>query len=390
MGTVVRRTVVVLLIVHGLIHLLGPVKAWGWADVAQLKEPISPTMGAAWLVAGVLVVAAAVMIARGGPTWWWAFAAIAAVVSEAVIVTSWSDAKAGTVPNVVLLVAAVLGFAMLGPGSFAAHWSDRAESALSSAPRPGPTVSERDLASLPAPLAAYILRSGAVGQPRPTSFAATIHGRIRGGPDSPWMSFTGRQVNTFGADPQRLFYLDAVRGGLPVKVLHDYHHATATMRAKVLGLFTVLDASGPDMDQGETVTVFNDMVVLAPAALLDADVTWTQRDERTVHGTFRNGSQVVSADLVFTPDGDLATFVSHDRSRASADGTEFVTMPWDTPITSYRELGGHRVAVAGEGRWDAPAPEGHFTYIEFHVDDIAFDPGRSEVPARSASEPLLS
>ena len=42
------------------------------------------------------------------------------------------------------------------------------------------------------------------------------------------------------------------------------------MRAKALSVATVVDASGPEMDRGETVTVFNDLVVLAPGAIVDA------------------------------------------------------------------------------------------------------------------------
>jgi hypothetical protein len=34
--------------------------------------------------------------------------------------------------------------------------------------------------------------------------------------------------------------------------------------------------------------------------------------------------------------------------------------------------------TTGEARWHAPQPEGLFTYVEFHIDDIAYnvqDPG---------------
>ena len=34
------------------------------------------------------------------------------------------------------------------------------------------------------------------------------------------MPFTGKQVNTYGPRPQRVFIMDATRSGLPVTVLH--------------------------------------------------------------------------------------------------------------------------------------------------------------------------
>jgi hypothetical protein len=161
---------------------------------------------------------------------------------------------------------------------------------------------------------------------------------------------------------------------LPVTVLHAYADATATMRAKVLSLVTVVDAAGPEMDRGETVTVFHDLVVLAPGAILDAPVQWTAVDARHVRGVFTNGGQAVTAELTFDEAGDLVDFVSEDRLRASADGKSFTSQRWSTPLAGHRaDAHGQRVLTSGEGRWLAPAPEGCFTYVELHVDDIVYN-----------------
>jgi hypothetical protein len=55
----------------------------------------------------------------------------------------------------------------------------------------------------------------------------------------------------------------------------------------------------------------------------------------------------------------------------STDGKTFVPQRWSTPISGYREFGPGRVGAIGEGRWHAP--EGEFTYIEFHLDDITYN-----------------
>ncbi len=373
MTTVARWGLVAVLVGHGLIHLLGAVKGLGWSDVPQLEQPIGARAGSLWLMAAVLVLAAAGLIAAGRPTWWWAVALGAATVSQVVIATSWNDAKAGTAVNIVLLLVAGYGFASVGPVSFHAQWIAQSTRALA-AVEPEPTlVTEADLDGLPAPLAAYIRRSGAVGQPRLTSFEATFHGRIRSDPAGAWMPFTGRQVNTYGPLPQRLFLMDATRSGFPVTVLHEYADATATMRVKLLSLIPVVDAAGPEMDRGETVTVFNDLVVLAPGAIIGAPVRWTALDAHHVRGVFTNADQVVSAVLTFDADHDLVDFVSPDRSRSSSDGTSFTAQTWSTPLSAHRDLHGRRVLAVGEGRWDAPLPEGPFTYLEFRLDDIRYN-----------------
>ena len=51
--------------------------------------------------------AAALFVA---PRWWWAVGAVAGVMSQAVILTSWSDAKVGTVANALPLVEVLYGW----------------------------------------------------------------------------------------------------------------------------------------------------------------------------------------------------------------------------------------------------------------------------------------
>ena len=388
MTSVLRWTVVAVLAGHGLIHLLGVVKGFGWAEVTQLKQPIGPGAGVVWLLAATLVLAAAALIAAKAPTWWWLVAVLGAAASEVAIATSWSDAKFGTAANLILLLAAVYGCASLGPTSLHAQFRDRATEALTDAHAVSEAlVTEGDLADLPEPLAAYVRRSGAVGMPRVTNFSAHFHGRIRSGPEQAWMPFTGEQLNTYGPRPERVLIMDATRSGLPVTVLHSFRDTTATMRAKVL-LFTVVNASGPEMDRGETVTVFNDLVMLAPSAIVDAPVRWTAVDAHHVQGTFTDGDQSVSAELTFDADNDLVNFVSEDRLRASTNGKSFARHPWSTPLAEHRDTNGRRVLVMGEGRWHVPQPEGLFTYVEFHVDDIAYNLYDLDGQLESSTAPL--
>ena len=370
MTTTLRWLLVAALAGHALIHLLGVAKGFEWADVAQLTQPVGVEAGVLWLVAGVLTFVAAGLLAVGAPTWWWALAITAAAASQIAIATSWTDARAGTIVNLVLVLAAGLAFAGEGPFSFHAEYRERVAEALAEPQRSPAVLEDAELDGLPAPLAAYVRRSGAVGQPRVVSFRATFHGRIRSGPDDAWMSFTGQQVNIYGARPRRIFLMDATRSGLPVTVLHVFADTTATMRVTLLSLFTMVDASGPEMDRGETVTVFNDLVVMAPGAIADAPVTWTPMDDRHVRGTFTDGDQTVSAVLSFNAEHDLVDFVSDDRGRASADGTTFTQQRWSTPLTGQHDVGGHRVFGAGEGVWHPAQPADQFTYLEFRLDGI--------------------
>ena len=209
MTTWVRLLLSALIAAHGLLHLLGAAKGLGLAQVAQLKQPISTGSGFAWAMASVMVLLAAAALAAR-VDWWWTVALLAALLSQAVIVTSWQDAKAGTALNVVLLLAAAYGFAAHGPMSYDAEWKQRSAAALTLTDAPTGVVTEEDLAALPAPLAGYLRRTGAVGAPRVASFSATFHGRIRSGADQAWTFDRNHDLVDFASDDRLRASSDAL------------------------------------------------------------------------------------------------------------------------------------------------------------------------------------
>jgi hypothetical protein len=117
------------MIFHGSIHLLGAAKGLGLADVTQLAAPIGAGLGGVWLAAAVIAVAAGVLL-LARVRWWWIVGAIAVVVSQVAIATSWADAKAGTIANVIVLGSVVYGWASQGPRGARAEYRHRAESAV--------------------------------------------------------------------------------------------------------------------------------------------------------------------------------------------------------------------------------------------------------------------
>jgi hypothetical protein len=358
----------VALVVHGLIHLLGFAKAFGLADLPQLSQPITPVAGVCWLCAAVLFFAAAIAM-FAWPRAWWAIGAAAIVVSMAAIVPSWTDARFGAFANLIALVGVVFGFLAQGPFSLRSAYDRDAARGLASV-AVADTLTERDVAHLPAPVQQYLRVTGAIGQPRVSNFHARMHGRIRAGRDARWMPLAAEQYN-FITSPARLFYLSASMFGIPVQGYHRYAGASATMTIKAAALVPVVQASGREMDQGETVTMFNDMCVMAPATLVDRGITWESVDARTARAVFRNAGQTIRAELSFNEAGELTNFFSDDRYETSPDGTTMTRVRWSTPIGAYRAFGPVRLASKGEGRWHES--EGEYAYIELAIDEVMYN-----------------
>lgn len=369
---VLRWILGAVVVLHGLLHLLGFVKAFGIAELSALQQPISRPLGVVWLLAAVVLIAAGVA-AVFSPRTFWMLAVAGAVISQLVIVTSWTDARWGSLGNVIVLVAAVLSFLEWGPAGVFAEYTRRTGAVLAAASVPPEAV---PLSALPAPLARYLEVTGAAGRPVPRSFRARLRGRIRSAADGGWMQLESEQVSTL-TPMARLFYMDATKLGVPAYGLHAYVGEAATMDVRLLGALRVVDARGPEMTRAETVTLLNDAALLCPAWLATPAFRWEAIDERRVRGSLTNAGHTVSAELVFGEDGMLVDFVSDDRSR-SVDGKSFERLRWSTPVRGPRAFGALRLAALGEARWH-PAT-GSFAYLEVDIVDVEMDPSAPTLP----------
>lgn len=357
-----RFAIAFVLAAHALIHLMGFAKAFGYAALPQLVIPISRPVGLLWLLATLLLLAAAVALWTA-PRTFWILGAAGLVVSQAVIFASWGDARFGTVANVVVLVAVAYGAFAWGPFGLRADYNQRTSLAqVGLVAQPTSVVTEADLAPLPPAVQRYLRFAGVVGQPRVQSFRVRMTGRIRGAVDAPWMPFTAEQASYFNP-PRRYFFMQATRAGLPLDGLHAYAEDGASMRIKLLSVFPVVDLKGPVLTRTETVTVLNDMAIMAPATLIDPAIRWRQIDEQQVEAIFANGPNEVRAVLVFDTTGALSNFWSDDRPALAADGVTLQPQRWSTPVGEYRSQGAHRLASRGEARYAAPG--GEYAYAVF-------------------------
>ena len=358
----------IFLVLHGLLHLLGFAKAFGIAALPELTQRISPTLGLVWLVAAALFCTTAVATFVW-PRVWWAIGACAIVVSMCAILPSWRDAKFGALANLVAGVGVVFGFLAQGPTSLRAQ-HDRDGVQRVARVRSPQIIGDADLATLPRPIQKYLRVVGVVGHPRVHNFRVRMHGRIRNGPNARWMPIRAEQYS-FVDDPARLFYIEASMLSLPVQGYHRYVDSSAAMRIKAGALVPVVDVSGDEMLQGETVTMFNDMCVMAPATLISPAIVWETVDDRTVRARFTNVGRTIRAELSFNDAGELIDFWSDDRYQTAPDGKTMRKLRWSTPVGGYRSFGRVRLAATGEARWHEP--DGAYAYIELELDAVDYN-----------------
>ena len=230
-------------------------------------------------------------------------------------------------------------------------------------------LTDEDIQHLPAIVQKYLHYSGSVGKEKISNFRAEFSGGIRSKSTEDFMPLKSVQYN-FTDKPTRLFYIVAKKKGIPAKGIHLYKDQTAIMLIKILGFFTVVDAKGKEMNQGETVTLFNDMCFMAPPSLIDPNIEWKEIDNITVDARFTNGNISIGATLFFNEDGKLVNFLSNDRFETT-DGKTFKNYPWITPVTDYTNINGYRLPSAAKLIYKHPDED--LYYGEFNLINIEYN-----------------
>jgi len=356
----------ILLTIHGLIHTMGFVKAFNISRVDQLLIPISRPLGALWLLSAVLFFLSALLFAAG-KNWWGFLAVISVVLSQILIMQSWSDAKFGAIPNLIILLAAAVSI-----GSFFLQIRFDAvvrenftnKNALST-----DVLNESDIAHLPSPVKKYLAYTGATGKNKIQNMYLEFDAEIYGKQGDAPMTAHSVQYNFYG-EYSRFFLMKAGKSGIPFSALHVYKDTQASFQVKLAELFNVVNIKGEELTKAETVTLLNDMCIFAPGSLTDKRLTWNDIDPLSAKVTFTNGKYVVSAMLYFNEAGELVKFVSDDRSALQDDGT-MKQARWTTPVSQYKEFEGRKIPTIGKAIWNYP--EGDFMYGAFILKSIKYN-----------------
>lgn len=354
----------IILFFHGIIHFVGFAKAFKYVKVAQLTMGISKQNGMCWLLATLFFITSGIMYLLKKDSWIY-IAFIAVIISQILIFSVWKDAKIGTILNIIILFIIVSTWSIIQFENKFKNDIKRqmAETNLSK----NDLLLETDIGSLPLPVQKYIRYVGAIGKPKPKNMKIVFDGEMREkGKD--FFKFTSTQYNFFN-NPARLFFMKASMLGTVVPGYHCYQNGTASMQVKLFGLFNVVNIKGNELNKAETVTLFNDMCLAAPATLIDKRIEWILIDDFSAKAFFTNGNIKIAATLYFNFKGQLINFISDDRYAVK----EKTQIRFSTPVKNYTLLNGRQIMQYGEAVWHYP--EGEFVYGKFNLRSIEYNVG---------------
>lgn len=369
----IKAIFIIILTVHGLIHLLGFFKEWKIAEIKEMSGetsfPMSPKtakiFGAIWFIACVTFILSAVMVWEN-TGWWWMTTAMGILVSQILITIYWKDAKAGTAANAIILLFVLLA---------SAYWNfDRRIDAIArktiadAKDTQVKMITEEMLTNLPAPVQRYMNYTGVIGRTIPSVIRLKQNIKFKMAPDAKWMALTGEEYYTI--DPPALVWKaeSANNNPFPLMLVRDYYTDNhGSILGKLLSIIPVAEASGEEIDQGAMLRYLNE-IMWFPEAYFSEYISWTGVNDSSAQVKFSYKGKSVFAMAYFDAEGKMVDFTA-DRYRMTDGGC--VLSKWSTPITEYKKMNGLTLPVSGQGVWKLP--DGDFAYIDLTVNEIEYD-----------------
>jgi len=184
----------IIVLLHGLIHSLGFVKAFGFKEVKELTSPISKPIGVVWLSATVLFLIYGFLYYLNNKHAW-VIGLISVIISQILIFYFWKDAKFGTIPNLIILVVALVS---LGAYLMHSEFVHRVNQDFKENNDLNTDIlTENDITHLPMHVQNYLRYTKSVGQPKVKNFSAEFVGRMRSKPEDNYMKLHSVQYNFY-------------------------------------------------------------------------------------------------------------------------------------------------------------------------------------------------
>lgn len=226
-------------------------------------------------------------------------------------------------------------------------------------------ITEEDLQSLPEPVQRYLKQAQIIGRERIRTVRLKQKGFFRTRPDQKWIPMKADEY--FTLDPPAFIWLGRIASAplISVSARDKYARAKGNMLIKLASIFTLADATGPDMDEASLMRYLDEMIWF-PTAYLDGRLQWEALDDNSARAVITDRGLTGSADFYFNEKGELIDFRA-ERFCSYTNQKEL----WSTPVFEYREIGGFRIPTKGEGVWKLKS--GDFSYIRLEITEIEYD-----------------
>ncbi len=359
----------IIVLLHGLIHLLGFIKGFELKEVKELTLPISKPLGVVWLIATILFLAYGVLHVQHSK-YVWILGLVAVIVSQVLIILFWKDAKFGTLPNIIILAVSIVSF-----GYYNFQNIIQQETALlldKNVHKENRILYESDLTNLPEPVKNWLRNSGAIGKPFISSGKVSQIADLRMKPEQEnWLSATATQYTTID-NPAFIWFVDVkMNRFMHFQGRDKFEDGKGEMLIKLNSLFHIVNERGEKLDEGTLQRYLGEMVWF-PSLALSPYIIWEEIDEHTAKAFMSYKGTSGSGTFYFNANGDVTKFSALRYNGNESDAKRY---NWEMNILGYRTFEGIKVPAKMSSTWKLDDKD--WTWLKMEVTDIKYNKNTS-------------
>jgi hypothetical protein len=352
----------IIVVVHGLIHLLGFAKAFHYGNITHLTKEISKPAGAFWLLTCLLFLAA-VIFYISNKNFWPIIALISVIVSQIIIISSWHDAKFGTIANIIVLLVALPAFGNYLFENMVAK--EREELLKNISPPSSDIISNQGIIHLPGIVQKWLKSSGVIKRPRATFVRLKQKGEMKIKPDGNWMSFTAEQY--FDVKNPSFIWTTRVEM-MPFIYLNGRDrllNGEGEMLIKLLSLINVVNEGHNEKMNPGTMLRYLGEACWFPSAALNNYIVWEEIDSLTAKATMIYKNESVFGIFKFKENGEMISF---EADRYFGGSEEAKLERWLVETIDYKVMDGYRIPYKNKVTWKLK--EGDFNFLNLEIIDF--------------------
>lgn len=360
-----RSVLIILLFLHGLIHLMGFAKAFGFAEINALSQYISKSYGLVWLFSSLLLLSTSILLFLK-KDWWPFLALIAVILSQLLIIIFWKDAKFGTLVNILVLFASLSG---LGEYQFTKMVSKETLGILNNTYTSNLTVIQKsDAKHLPEIIQKWLANSKAFGKENFGSVRLRQKGEIKTSPDNKWMPFTAQQY--FNLQNPSFVWITHVKP-MPLvfmkgrdKLINGKGHMTI----KLFSFIPVVNLGNNEKINSASMQRYLAEMCWFPTAALNDHIIWQSIDQTSAKATITIDGKSVSGIFEFTNVGEFTSFETY---RYYGGGQDATLEKWFIEPKAFKEFEGIKIPYKCSVSW--LLKKGKFNWLNLEITNLDYN-----------------
>ncbi|WP_318502341.1 DUF6544 family protein [Bacillus sp. T3] len=228
-------------------------------------------------------------------------------------------------------------------------------------------LQEEDLTGLPDPVQRWLESTNIIGKKKIISVRLKQTGRMRTTIDGRWMEASAEQY--FRIDEPEFVWKAKVKMAplFSLAGLDRYSNGKGKMSIKLLSLFPVVDAEGPEIDQGTLLRYLGEMPWF-PSAALSPYIKWDSIDVNNAKATMSYKGVSASGVFTFNANGDLVQFFAKRYREVKG---KYELMDWGGVTKEVKEVNGIRIPTKSDIIWKEET--GDFKWFECEIAAIEYN-----------------